>query len=149
MWRYFSRCRAASSGCRPLRSLLVLGRSARAHPLLDLGRPVRDLGEADDRDDVVHLHLAAVDLLQEVDHLVEPPELRIVVLDVARREVLDLLDLHAVDDRLEDLLPWRVLEADGDHHDLALAVLLALVANEDRGGLADAIKMVPEDRLVE
>jgi hypothetical protein len=39
-----------------------------------------------------------------------------------------------------------VLEADGDHHDLALAVLLALVAKADRGGLAAALQLVHEDR---
>ena len=38
--------------------------------------------------------LAAVDLLEEVHHLVEAAELRVVVLDVARGQLLRLLDLH-------------------------------------------------------
>jgi hypothetical protein len=39
-----------------------------------------------------------------------------------------------------------VLEADRDHHDLALPVLLALVAQANRGGLAAALELVHEDR---
>src|SRR5829696_5376485 len=116
---------------------------------MDLRRAVRDLGEAHDRDHVVHLDLTAVDLLQEVDHLIEPAELRIVVLDVAGGEVLDLLDLDAVDHGVEDLLPRRMLESNRNHHDLALAILLALVAEANRGGLAAALQLVDEDGRVE
>ena len=60
--------------------------------------------------------LAAVDLLEEVDHLVVAAELRVVVLDVAGRQVLDPLDLDLVDHRVEDLLARRVLVADRDQH---------------------------------
>jgi hypothetical protein len=42
-----------------------------------------------------------------------------------------------------------VLEADRHEHDLALAVLLALVAKPDRGRLAAALQLVDEDRRVE
>src|SRR2546423_10680671 len=73
-------------------------------PIRELGRRVDDLREAHDGDGVVERHLAAVDLLEEVDHLLGAPELRVVVLDVARRELLYALDLDLVDDRLEDLL---------------------------------------------
>src|SRR4029079_9708962 len=104
--------------------------------LLERLGPVRDLREPDDGDVVVVLDLAAVDLLEEVDRLVEAAELRVVVLDVARREVADLLDLEAVDPGLEDPLAGRMLEADGDQHDLALPVLLRLVAEADRRRLA-------------
>ena len=48
-----------------------------------------------------------VNILEEVDHLLVAAELRIVVLDVARREVLHLLDLDLVDDRLENFLARR------------------------------------------
>src|SRR5262245_13361158 len=72
-----------------------------------------------------------------------------VVLDVAPRQLLDLLGLDAVDHGLEDLLPRRVLEPDRDHHHLALAVLLALVAEPDGRGLAALLQLIDEDRGVE
>src|SRR3954465_5833436 len=77
-----------------------------------------DLREAHDGHDVLHRHLLAVDLLEEVDHLLLAAELGVVVLDVTRRELAHPLDLDLVDDRVEDLLPRRVLIADGDHHRL-------------------------------
>src|SRR6201999_1361785 len=98
---------------------------------------------------VVVLDLAAVDLLQEVDYLVEAAELGVVVLDVAPGQLLHALDLDRVDDRLEDLLARRVLEPDRDHHDLALAVLLALVAQPDGRRLAPALQLIDEDGRVE
>src|SRR4051794_6841204 len=128
---------------------LVLARAAEPAPLRDLGGPVRDLRETDDGDGVLPRDLPAVDLLEEVDRLVETAELRVVVLDVTRRELADPLDLHAVDDRLEDALARRVLEADRDQHDLALAVLLFLVAQADRRRLAAALELVHEQGRVE
>src|SRR5688500_18443513 len=62
-------------GARAPGCYLILGWRVRAHPLADLGGAVRDLREAHDRDQVVHLDLAAVDLLEKVDHLVEAAEL--------------------------------------------------------------------------
>src|ERR1700751_3768034 len=53
------------------------------------GRVLNDLRDAHDRYGVFERDLAAVDLLQEVDRLVDAPELRIVVLDVTRRELLN------------------------------------------------------------
>ena len=70
--------------------------------------------------------VAPVDLLEEVDHLLVAAELGVVVLDVARREVLDALDLDLVDDRLEDLLARRVLVADRHQHRLVLRYLCDL-----------------------
>src|SRR5262249_51236181 len=94
-------------------------------------------------------HVATVDLLHEVDELLGPAELGVVVLDVARGEVLDPLDLHVVDDGVEELLPRRVLVADRHEHDLVLAVLVALVAEPDRRRLASALHLVGEDGRVE
>src|SRR5215211_5169469 len=127
----------------------VLRRRVGAQALAQLRRAVRDLGEAHHGHDVVLLHLAAVDLLEEVDHLVEAAELGVVVLDVARRELLDALDVDGVDHRVEDPLAWRVLEAHGDHHRFAFAVLLALVAEPDRGCLAASLQLVDEHRRIE
>jgi hypothetical protein len=84
-----------------------------------------------------------------VDHLVEPAELRVVVLDVARRELAHLLDLNRVDHRLEDPLARGVLKTHGNQHHLPLAVLLALVAQADRRRLPTALELVDEDRRVE
>src|SRR5437868_2079704 len=91
----------------------------------------------------------AVDLLQEMDGLVEPAELGVVVLDVARGELLDALDIDGVDDRLEDLLARRVLESDRDEDDVALLVLRRLVAQTDGRGLAPTLELVDEDWRVE
>ena len=52
-----------------------------------LGRLVallNDLREADERDDLVLVDLAVVELAQEPDHLVGAADLRVVVLDLAR-----------------------------------------------------------------
>src|SRR3954451_6775754 len=97
---------------------LVLRPADAAQAVLEVRRVLDDLGEAHDRDGVVERDLAVVDLLEEVDELLRTAELRVVVLDVARREVLDPLDLHVVDDGVEQLLARRVLIADGDEHDL-------------------------------
>jgi hypothetical protein len=71
------------------------------------------------------------------------------VLDVARGEILDPLDLDVVDHGVEQLLARRVLVADGDEHDLVLAVLVSLVAEPDGGGLAAALHLIGEDGGVE
>jgi hypothetical protein len=71
------------------------------------------------------------------------------VLDVAGRELANLLHLDAIDHRLEDPFTRRVLETDGHEHHLALAVLGVLVPEPDRGGLAAALELVDEDRGVE
>ena len=90
-----------------------------------------------------------VDLLEEVDCLLAAPELRVVVLDVAGRELGDLLHLDVVDHRGEDLLPGLVAVADRDPDDLAALVLARLVAQPDRGRLPAAAELVDEDRRVE
>src|SRR3954470_8520458 len=115
----------------------------------ELRRALQDRREAHDRHELVELHLAAVDLLEEVHGLVDAAELGVVVLDVARGKVRDALHVDRVDHGVEDLLPRRVLEADRDHHHVALLVLGALVAEPDRGGLAAALELVDEDRRVE
>src|SRR3712207_2566502 len=102
---------------------VVRRRLAVAHP--GAGR-LDDLGEAHDGDDVVLVDLAAVDLLEEVDGLLDPAELRVVVLDVPRREVPDLLDLHLVDHGREDLLARAVAVADRDPDEMAALVLVRL-----------------------
>src|SRR4051794_24007393 len=92
---------------------------------------------------------AAVDLLEEVDLLVEAAELGVVVLDVARRQVANALDLDRVHHRLEDALARRVLVADRDEHDLALLVLVRLVAEANRRCLAALAQLVDEQGRVE
>ena len=67
-------------------------------------RRLDDLREADHGDGVVVVDRAAVDLREEVDRLLEAAELGVVVLDVARGELLDPLHLDVVDHRGEDLL---------------------------------------------
>src|SRR5581483_1382929 len=103
-----------------------------------------DLGEADHGDRVVVLDLAAVDLAEKTGDLVEAPELRIVVLDVARGEVADPLHLDVVDHSGEQLLPRAVLVADRDPDDLAALVLPRLVAKPDRRSLPPALQLVDE-----
>src|SRR5205814_10051392 len=128
---------------------LVLVRRLWRHARGDLRRAGHDLREADHGDCVVVADRAAVDLLQEVDLLVQAAELGVVVLDVAWREVAYALDLDRVDDRVEDALARRVLVADRDHDHLALAVLVALVAQADGRRLAAALELVDEDRRIE
>src|ERR1700742_1319150 len=100
---------------------------------------VEDLREAHDGDDVLRGDLAPVDLFEEVDELVVAAELGVVVLDVSRREIGQLHHLDGVDHGLEDALARRVLVADGDQHELVLAVLPRLVPEADRRGLATAL----------
>ena len=58
--------------------------SSSAHPSAVRGSELRDLREADQRDDVVLADLAVVELAQEPHHLFVAPDLRVVVLDLAR-----------------------------------------------------------------
>src|SRR5262249_21386875 len=108
-----------------------------------------DLREPDHGDDVVVGDWHPVDLLEELDLLLEPAELRVVVLDVAGREVADLLDLDVVDHRGEDFLAWAVTEADRDPYDLAALVLRGLVAEPDRRRLSRPLQLVDEHRGIE
>src|SRR4051794_17937056 len=108
-----------------------------------------DLREADHRHQVVLGDRPAVDLLEEARGLLDGAELGVVVLDVAAAEVADALDLDVVDHRREDLLPRAVAEADRDPDDLAALVLVALVTQPDRRGLATALELVDEDRRIE
>src|SRR5918992_1461862 len=71
-----------------------------------------------------------------------PPMASVLVRAGGAQEVAGLLALDGVDHRLEDPLAGRVLEADRDQHELALAVLLALVAEPDRGGLPAPLQLV-------
>src|SRR6476661_7530273 len=105
-------------------------------------RRLDDLREADHGDGFIGRHRLAVDLFEELDLLLEPAELRVVVLDVARREFGDALDLDVVDHRGEDLLARAVAETDRDPDDLAALVLVALVAEPDRGRLAAPLPLV-------
>src|SRR5215207_6349518 len=82
----------------------VLSAADAAQAVLQVGRVLDDLGEADDRDGVLERDLAVVDLLEEVDELLGAAELGVVVLDVARRELLDALHLDVVDDGVKQLL---------------------------------------------
>src|ERR687893_1578384 len=124
----------------------VLGRPLGAHALGDLRRALVDGREAHDGDLVLERHLAAVDLLEEVLSLLDAAKLGVVVLDVARRQLVHALHLDGIDDCLEDLLARCVLKADGNEHSLAAPVLVRLVAEADGGGLAPAPELVDEDR---
>src|SRR5579871_6003161 len=115
----------------------------------DLRWVLVDLREPDHGDGVLQIHLAAIDLLQEMDHLIDPAELRVVVLDVPRREVLDALDLDLVDHGVEDLLPRRMLVADRHQHAVVLAVLMGLVTQPNRRRLPPTAKLVGKHRRVE
>ena len=105
-----------------------------------------DLREADHGDRFIGRDRLSIDLFEELDLLLEPAELRIVVLDVARRELGDALHLDVVDHRREDLLARAMAETDGDPDDLAALVLVALVAKPDRRRLAASLELVDEDR---
>src|SRR4029078_6322408 len=138
-----ARRRGAGRGGSPLRA------AAARRGVVQVGRVLDDLREADHGDGVLQRHLAAVDLLEEVDQLVRAAELGVVVLDLARGEVLDALDLDVVDDRVEELLARRVLVAHGDQDELVLAVLVPLVAQADRRRLAAPLHLVREDGRIE
>src|SRR5215210_618201 len=132
--------RPASRGSVPRRRLAVAEVMA---------RPLDDLAEPDHGHDVVGAHGAAVDLLQEVRRLLQAAKLRVVMLDVARRELLDALHLDVVDHGREDLLAGTVAEADGHPDHLAALVFAALVAQADGRGLATTLELIDEDRGIE
>src|SRR5436190_20817465 len=56
-----------------------------------------DLREADHRDGVVRGDVTVVELAEERGHVLGTPDLRIVVLDLARRQVRESLHLDLVD----------------------------------------------------
>ena len=76
-----SRARAAQ--CIAVPRPLVLRRAQPVDAVAHSRAVLDDLGEPDHGHRVLQLDLAAVDLLQEMHHLIDPPELRVVVLDVA------------------------------------------------------------------
>src|SRR5437868_2926040 len=92
-----------------------------------------DLREADHRHGVVLGHLAVVELPEEAGHLLDAADLRVVVLDLARREVAELLHLDLVDHRVEDLLARAEPGAREHLDDHPLPVLRGLVAEPDGG----------------
>ena len=108
-----------------------------------------DLREADHGDGVVLGDLAVVELPEPVGELVGAADLRVVVLDLARRELAEALDLDLVDHGVEDLLALPVADADEHGHDHPLLVLRRLVAEPDRRGLALRAELVGDDRRVE
>ena len=127
---------AASRGVAAARAALVSERGA-------------DLGEVDHGHRVLVRDVAVVELPEEDHELVERAQLGVVVLQLARRDVAEALDLDLVDDRVEDVraraeaLAAEHLEAE------ALAVLRALVAETDRDRLAPAAQLIGDQRVVE
>ena len=87
-----------------------------------------DLREADHGDGVLLGDVAVVELAEEADELLDAADLRVVVLDLARRELAEPLDLDLVDDGVEDLLALAVAQPDEHGDDHPLAVLARLVA---------------------
>src|SRR4051812_43624657 len=102
---------APSRGC-PTRSdsmlFLSLGRTHRMAAVADLvltgtslsfagtfpaASASANLGEADDRDGVGADHLTVVELAQPGGHVLPPPDLRVVVLDLPGRQLEQLLHL--------------------------------------------------------
>src|SRR3954464_13911848 len=112
-------------------------------------RPGHDLREADDRDESVGLDLAVVELAEEVGHLVGAADLRVVVLDLPRRQLAERLHLDLVDHRVEDVLPRAEAGAAKDTDDHALLVFARLVAEPDRGRLPSRPELVGDERRVE
>src|SRR4029079_15414912 len=123
------------------RRVPVAGRAA-------AGGALDHLGEADHGHEILLRNLAAIDLLEEVHGVLDPPELRVVVLDVPGRQLADALHLDFVDHRREDLLPRLVPVPDGDPDELSPAVFHALVAQPDGRGLPAALQLVYEDRRI-
>src|SRR3954454_20353637 len=109
--RWHSRQASAKTGGWPLRRL-VLGAADAVHAVADRVARLHDLREAHDGHDVVEVDRTVVDLLQEAHQLFDAPELRVVVLYVARGQVPHPLHFDRVDDCLEDPLAGRVLVAD-------------------------------------
>src|SRR3954447_20873920 len=80
-------------------------------------RAVHDLREADHRDEIVGLDLAVVELAEEVGHLVGAADLRVVVLDLPRRQLAERLHFDLVDHSIEDMLARAEPHAAEDAHD--------------------------------
>src|SRR3954447_5630951 len=112
-------------------------------------RAGHDLREADYGHEVVRPDLAVVELAQEVGHLVVAADLRVVVLDLPRRELAERLDLDLVDHCVEDVLARAEAHPAEDAHDHALLVLARLVAEPDRGRLPSGPKLVGHQGRVE
>src|SRR4051794_21075950 len=104
-----------------------------------------DLREAHDGDGVLVVDGTAVDLLEEVLHLLVAAELRVGGLEVPGRELAETLAPEPGEDRLEDPLARRVLVADRDEHALVLLVLVRLVAEADRRALPAPPELVGKD----
>src|SRR5262245_13371850 len=96
------------------------------------GGVLDDLAEVDHGDRVVEGDLARVDVRQEVEGVLDEPELRVVPLDLALAQLAHGLDVDLVDDRREDALPRPVAVADRHPDQEALLVLVGLVAEPDR-----------------
>jgi len=127
----------------------ILGAAEALDGLSHSRRVLQYLRKAHDRHGVLRRNGPPVDLLEEFDQLLVAAELGVVVLDVARGEIAQARDFDLVDDGLEDPLARGVLVPDRDQHELVLAVLVGLVAEPDRRGLAPALELVGEDRGVE
>src|SRR3954466_3176402 len=96
-WRYQREWLRANLSGRLGCVRLVLRRRFRTKPICQLRRPLEYRREAHHGHELIVRHLTAVDLLEEVHRLVHPPELRVVMLDVARREVRHPLHVDSVD----------------------------------------------------
>ena len=100
------------------------------------------MGEHDNGDRVVLRHGAVVEAREPLGELVEPADLGVVVLDLARGEVREGLHLDLVDHRVEDFLALAVARADEHGDDHPLAVLRRLVAEADRDRLATRPQLI-------
>src|SRR3954470_5275755 len=138
--------RAVASGPPKATVTCSHGGSTPAHTRSAAGR---DLREADHRDDVLFGHVAVVELREEGCHVLGATDLRVVVLDLARRELGEALHLDLVDDGVEDLLPRAEANTAEHRDDLTLLVLLGLVAEADRRGLALRPELIRDDGGVE
>src|SRR4051812_46186550 len=137
------RLRASMRG-RGVGRLLLLGVAA---SLRNARGP--DLREVDHRHGVLVGDVAVVELAEEHDELVERAQLGVVVLELARRDIAETLDLDLVDHGVEDVRA-RAEALTAEHLEAqALAVLDALVAEADRDRLAPAAQLIGDQGVVE
>src|SRR5215208_6945289 len=108
-----------------------------------------DLREPDHRDRVLFGHLTVVELAQEVRHFLGTADLRVVVLDLPRRQLAQRLHLDLVDHCLEDPLARAESCSREDLDDHPLLVLGRLVTQSDRCGLPKRSQLVGDDRGIE
>src|SRR6266536_1975301 len=108
-----------------------------------------DLGKADHGHQIFAADLPVVELTEEARHLLGPTDLGVVVLDLAGRELGELLDLDLVDHSVEDLHPRAVAGPREDLDDHPLPVLARLVAEADRRRLPAAAQLVGHHGRVE